>query len=149
MANNDQSKDLLFSKLLPALKSNPFSSEYEGNKPDTVDTYEEVEVNDILSALRSRLFARQSTYTQDSYATLNVMESLVLKHIDDIVKRFNCCSCDRCKCDVAAYALNNLPAKYIVADNKLVTRYEDEIPTRVIMNALVNAVIHVRSNPRH
>ena len=140
---NDSQKDLLFSKLLPALNDNPFSATPQ--EPIEIDEQSE----DVLAALRSRIFARPSNYMPNSYATLNIMESLVIKHIDKVINRFNTCSCDRCKCDIAAFALTSLPPKYIVADPKLAVEMEEEISTKMVMDALVNAVIHVRSNPRH
>ena len=148
MAEKKESgKDLLFSKLLPALSSNPFSATYEGEEPDVYTTVEEEE--DELSALRSRLFARPSTYSVASYATINVMENLVLKNIDHVIKRFNACSCDRCRCDVASYALNHLPAKYRVVEPKNVAKKENAETNKQVMDALVNAAIRVRSKPRH
>ncbi len=146
----ESQKDLLLSKLLPALSHNPFSASYEGEptvltqliEEDTTDT-------DPLVALRSKLFARESNHEADSYATVNVMESLVLKHLDQVVKRFNACSCNKCKCDIAAHALNRLPAHYIVTEPHQSMKIGDELPTKEIMTALVNAVIHVRNNPNH
>ncbi len=146
--NNESQKDLLFSKLLPALNNNPFSSSYDGEKPDIPEMVP-IDDTDPLSSLRSRLFGRSATAGADNYATVNIMESLVLKYLDSAIKRFNTCSCNRCKCDVAAYALNSLTPKYVVADPKRALKIEEEIPTKDIMNAIVNAVIHVRANPRH
>ncbi len=147
---NESSKDMLFSRLLPALKSNPFSSEYEGVIRREMETEVEVSEDDILAALRSKLFAREDEGSgKSAYATLNIMESLVVKYLDQVIKRFNSCSCDRCKCDIAAYALNNLPPKYVVADKEKGLKLEEEISSKLIMSALINAVIKVRSEPRH
>ena len=148
----ESQKDMLFSKLLPALNNNPFSTSYNGQAPAPptapmapVDD----DCQDVLSALRSRLFARPNVYQSDSTATINIMESMVLKYIDQVIARFNTCSCDRCKCDIATHALNHLPPKYIVADPKNIMLTEEEIPTKVIMDALVNAAIAVRAKPKH
>lgn len=156
----ESDKDLLFNKLLPALNENPFSATYDSdsaNTPTFKDTEEDMsaldpdisDTPDSLSALHSRLFARTSSYDTSCFATINIMESLVLKYIDRAIQRFNACGCDRCKCDVAAYSLNNLPPKYIVASPSKVEEAEKEIPQKMVMDALVNAVIHVRTHPRH
>lgn len=42
----------------------------------------------------------------------NYMEDLVLMRIPLIAKQFDCCTCDTCKNDIAAIALNNLPPQY-------------------------------------
>ncbi len=149
MATNESGKDMLFNRLLPALKSNPFTSEYDGEKP-IIHEEMVVDEDDILAALRSKLFAREDeNSTKSSYATLNIMESLVVKYIDQVIKRFNCCNCDRCKCDIAAYALSHLPPKYVVADRDKGLKLEEEIDSKLIMGALISAVVKIRNAPRH
>ena len=47
----------------------------------------------------------------------NVMESLVASTLDEVLSRSpEICSCDRCRLDMLAFALNNLPPRYIVED---------------------------------
>jgi competence protein ComFB len=49
------------------------------------------------------------------YRLVNVMEILVNDTIEDILKtNDNLCKCQRCKLDIAAIALNKLPASYVV-----------------------------------
>ena len=148
MAKNiENSKDLLFSKLLPALSDNPFSSNYESSA--CLEEKEVIPENDAISALRSRLFGRDSSYTASEYATINVMESMVLKRIEQAVKRFNACGCDRCRSDIASHALTNLPPKYIVAHPQNLAKAESEIDQKLVLDAIVNAVLVIRSKPRH
>ena len=146
-AKKDTDKDLLFSKILPALNDNPFSPTYQGAPAEQASAPADEE--DALSALRNKLFARSGSYATDTYATINVMENLVLKYIDQVIRRFNACCCDRCRCDVAAYALNHLPPKYIVAEPTRMQQVEQQITTKLVMDARVNAVIQVRAHPRH
>jgi len=44
----------------------------------------------------------------------NVMETLVMDVIDEMVKQKKLCDCPRCRLDTAAIALNNLPPVYVV-----------------------------------
>lgn len=44
---------------------------------------------------------------------VNLMEETVLNKIDQLWKQTDYCKCDECRFDVAAYALNRLPAKYV------------------------------------
>lgn len=151
-SSNESDKDLLFSKLLPALNNNPFSSTYAGKKPDTAAVAPSPEGDsggDSLSALRSRLFARSDDYSANSYSTINLMENLVLEHLDAAIRRFNSCGCDKCRCEIAAYALNLLPPKYIVADPKSAQSLEKDIPLKPVLDALINAIIYVRAHPTH
>ena len=147
-------KDLMFKKIMPALSENPFSSTYSQNKsPSYEETNSEKfapENPNDLSALKNKLFARSDTFVNTAYAsTINVMENLVLKNLDTAIKRFNTCNCDRCRADISAYALNLLPPKYIVATEEKIHLVEQEIPNKIVMDALIKAVIAVRSHPRH
>lgn len=147
---NDTDKDLLFSKLLPALNNNPFSATYQGaDAEESAAPPEPASADDPLSSLRHKLFARSPEALTNTYVTINVMENLVPKYIDQAIRRFNTCSCDRCRCDIAAHALNNLPPKYTVSSPKEIPEAEDPATTKQIMDALVNAVIYVRSHPNH
>ena len=137
-------KDLLFSKIMPALDSNPFCSD---SSKDPLDA--EASPNS-LSALRDKIFARNTSfYESETIATINVMENLVLKYVDSVIQRFNVCSCDRCRRDICAYALNTLPPKYAVVAASKIERAESVIPNKLIMDALIKAAIQVRANPRH
>lgn len=138
-------KDLMFSKIMPALSDNPFTAPAAAHIPA-----EEPEDTDALSALREKLFARSSDYVEsETIATINVMENLVLKKVDQVMARFNVCTCDRCRCDICACALNILPPRYIVASQSAIAKAEEEIPEKMIMDALIKAVIKVRAHPRH
>lgn len=150
MANTktDTDKDLLFSKLLPALNNNPFSPTYQGGAPAEPLTPESAP-EDAIAALRNKLFARSADKLSGTYTTINIMEHLIPKYIDQAIRRFNSCTCDRCRCDVAAHALNNLPPKYTVVATGNFSCEEDPALTKKIMDALVNAVIYVRSHPGH
>ena len=139
-------KDLMFAKIMPALEDNPFV-----HTPSSVETLSNGDPDySKLSALRDKLFARSGSPSQDgAVSTINVMENLVLQNLDTVIQKFNTCSCDRCRCDVAAYALNLLPAKYIVADPAKLDEVASQISQKLILDALIKAVIAVRAHPRH
>ncbi len=137
-------KDLMFSKIMPALSSNPFSSDSSPVQPEAEAS------PDSLSALRDKIFARSpSFYESEAISTINVMESLVLKNVDAVIKRFNVCSCDRCRRDICAYALNTLPPRYAVVQSSKIEKVEAEIPKKLIIDALIKAAIQIRSHPHH
>ncbi|MBD5540613.1 MAG: late competence development ComFB family protein [Lachnospiraceae bacterium] len=43
----------------------------------------------------------------------NLMEKTVLNKIDQLWKNTDYCKCDKCRLDIATYALNRLPAQYV------------------------------------
>jgi len=82
----------------------------------------------------------------------NYMEDLVKDMLPTVLDKMDICKCDRCKMDILAYALNNLPPKYVV------TRKGD-IYTRLatmqgqfsadIIAAITSGATLVGSRPRH
>jgi competence protein ComFB len=82
----------------------------------------------------------------------NYMEDVVKQLIDEIMKDLNFCSCDKCRLDILAIALNDLPPKYIVTEKgELYTkisalRQQFEVD---VISALTKAAILVKRNPRH
>lgn len=82
----------------------------------------------------------------------NYMEQLVGEMVGDIIKENDCCNCERCRLDVMAIALNNLPSKYIVTKNG--ERYMKLALLREQLNVdviteLTKAAQVVKENKRH
>lgn len=44
---------------------------------------------------------------------INLMEETVLNKIDQLLPDTEYCKCDKCRMDMATYALNRLPAQYV------------------------------------
>ncbi|WMJ21948.1 late competence development ComFB family protein [Paludicola sp. MB14-C6] len=83
---------------------------------------------------------------------LNMMEPLVLQKLDEIIGKFDCCSCDKCKMDIASYALNLLPPKYVATHKGgvFVKLNESEIQNETDLIACITKAIQVVSkNPKH
>ena len=82
----------------------------------------------------------------------NIMEILVERKAETYMELFGLCCCDRCKMDVQALALTDLPAKYVVmGKNELPLRlslYEGRMNTAVTAQIL-RACKVVLAEPRH
>lgn len=82
----------------------------------------------------------------------NYMEEIVFDMVDDILADMNVCTCERCRVDVAAKALNDLPPQYIVTRkgevyskiNNLRAQFEVDV-----IAAITKAAILVKRNPNH
>ncbi|QAT41810.1 late competence development ComFB family protein [Aminipila luticellarii] len=82
----------------------------------------------------------------------NIMESIVLQKLDETIDKLGCCTCDECRLDIASYALNLLPPKYVVT-------YEGEMYSKLdtlslqyeadLLSALSQAAQVVSQNCRH
>lgn len=83
----------------------------------------------------------------------NYMEDAVQNIMSELLEsRNSICKCSRCRLDVVAYALNHLPAKYVVTDKghtyTRVAEMAQQFNADVVV-ALSKAIRHVAKNPRH
>jgi competence protein ComFB len=82
----------------------------------------------------------------------NYMEEIVLSAMQDILRDIKVCTCERCRYDIAAKALNDLPPQYIVTQkgeiyskiNNLKSQFEVDV-----ISAITKAAILVKRNPNH
>ena len=88
----------------------------------------------------------------DEYICFNVTQALVEDKADKYIKMFGLCSCARCRIDVIALALSNLPAKYVVAKpHELIQRlsmYEQKYNAAVVTQVM-SACRKVLDRPHH
>jgi len=82
----------------------------------------------------------------------NYMEDVVFHYLENALADADCCKCQRCRMDIAAYALNRLPIKYVVTRkgemySKLL-ELQQQFKVDVIM-ALLKGIEVVKKNPRH
>lgn len=82
----------------------------------------------------------------------NTMEQIVEDAYDMIKHELDCCTCERCRNDIIAYALNHLPPKYVVtAVGQAYSKLES---LKIQQNADIIAAISqgasvVKQHPRH
>jgi competence protein ComFB len=82
----------------------------------------------------------------------NLMEDAVAYAIVDLHKSCDFCSCEQCRLDILALALNQLPPRYVVTDLGDTYSRADMLETQKevdILGAVLNAVNVVRQHPRH
>ncbi|SCG83300.1 hypothetical protein DW1_1730 [Proteiniborus sp. DW1] len=83
----------------------------------------------------------------------NYMEDAVSKNIDRILDRYkNVCKCNKCKLDITAIALNNLPPRYTVTEKgKLFTKVRELEPQYEvdIIREITKAIKIVSTQPHH
>lgn len=83
----------------------------------------------------------------------NVMEDLVETTLADALARTqDVCACERCRCDMRAFALNNLPPRYIVDEPAAVHAYLEAITHSLRADVVYSvhwAVQMVGTRPRH
>ena len=80
---------------------------------------------------------------------VNLMEAFVEKRLDTALKKFRCCSCERCRKDVLAIALNKLPPLYVIEDDPDIRDLHERERASQVATALVQAILAVKARPLH
>ena len=82
----------------------------------------------------------------------NLTEDIVISELDSMINKLDCCKCDKCRLDIASYALNRLPAKYIATtQGELMSKIsiiDNDFRMRVATELSKGAQV-VKKNPRH
>lgn len=146
MAKNKKQldKDIMFQKIMPVLAGNPFA-DLSGT-----EQFQQQESNaSELSILRARLAPQHKDTAPQHPMPRNAEELAVDGLIDQVIQKFNCCACDHCRRAIAAEALNALPPCYMAEDGQALTEAASHIDSRNVYNALIKAVLKIRTNPPH
>ncbi len=89
---------------------------------------------------------------QEGYSFVNVMEYIIKLRIDEYLEEFSVCDCSRCRADVTALTLTNLPSKYVVVDKNNVSPrlyYYENIYLGKVAVELTKACMSVAKTPHH
>lgn len=82
----------------------------------------------------------------------NLSEDLIDIYLNDCLKNSGICTCDRCRADVRAYALNNMPAHYVVTElgDAFVRVDAMSVQSQAdIVTAITLGINRVKEHPRH
>ncbi len=81
----------------------------------------------------------------------NLMEETVLRKIDQLWPNTNYCKCNKCRLDIAAYALNRLPAKYVQSfEGAMLHKFETStMQTDIEITAVVFKAIQLIGEEPH
>ncbi len=82
----------------------------------------------------------------------NLMEEVVNLSLEDVWKDEKMCKCEKCRLDILAQSLNNLPTRYLVTDRGHAfskTEFLELQKNIDVIKELAVAVRMVKNNPRH
>lgn len=82
----------------------------------------------------------------------NFMEEAVKDVIDNVLKDLDVCKCDKCKLDIMALTLNNLPPKYYDTEKGEVYTKVNELKRQFevdIISQITKAAFYVNQHKRH
>lgn len=82
----------------------------------------------------------------------NIMEDIVYDKLDSIVDSLGCCTCDKCKADIAAYVLNHVTPRYVASEKGEIFSKVQELNQNSntdILRRIVSAAEIIKESPRH
>ncbi|HEX9060696.1 MAG TPA: late competence development ComFB family protein [Clostridia bacterium] len=82
----------------------------------------------------------------------NYMEVIVFNLMNEVLPDINVCTCEKCRLDIAAIALDDLPPKYIVTEKGELYTKIDTLQQQFevdVISAITKAAVLVKRNPRH
>ena len=82
----------------------------------------------------------------------NMMEAFVEEVLEKMAPELDCCTCEQCQSDIAAWALNQLPPRYVATQaggaiskaDTLRIQHLTDVRTAIIQGAEL-----VKEHPRH
>lgn len=146
-------KDLMYKKIMPT--TNKSSNQVEVDKKENYNNDKTLQNDKDISEKETIIFHKKEMNfikeERNDVILYNIMETLVLNKLDAILKKMNCCRCDRCKSDIVALSLNNLKPMYIVATKEEINNKIKELEKSglEVTTAVLKSVLTVRKNPRH
>jgi competence protein ComFB len=90
--------------------------------------------------------------SMSAYNLKNYMEDVVARVADKYLKDSDICQCEKCRLDVMALALNDLPPAYVVTQRGEIfaaidsTYPQSQVDAEV---AVLNAIEMVKTSPKH
>ena len=82
----------------------------------------------------------------------NIMEDIVYEKLDSIIDSLGCCTCDKCKADIAAYVLNHVTPRYVASEKgELFSKVQElnQNSNTEILRKIVSASEIIKERPRH
>ncbi len=91
----------------------------------------------------------QQDQSTEQFDIINLQKQLVEQKLEAAYKKYRCCDCERCRKDITAMALANLPPIYVVKGNQ---EQQSEPTTKQhadAASAVIKAMLTVRAKPHH
>lgn len=82
----------------------------------------------------------------------NYAEVVVLEMADRLIPEYGLCRCEKCRLDVVAISLNQLPAQYVVTEKGALMASADILAMQKstdYLSAVLSAIRLVDASPRH
>ena len=88
----------------------------------------------------------------DDIVLRNLTEDFVMKKLEHVLNTLQCCKCKQCRLDIASYALNRLPSKYVATTQGELISKADGMDAQFdasVTTAIIQGAMLVSKHPRH
>lgn len=86
---------------------------------------------------------------KDTPKFINITKQIVYSNLDEMMKKFNCCTCNLCKQAVILDTLNNVKAEYVFKKHSEVTELIKDKDMSDINKQLIHTIVKIKANPPH
>lgn len=83
----------------------------------------------------------------------NITQDIVFEKLDEMLPNITeICTCERCRYDIVAIALNNLPPRYVVTERGAIFTRVSSLDVQIAADTIIEltkAIEKVTKDPRH
>ena len=145
-------REKMYKKIMPSYAENDGSVDEEDVvQTPTIESADLSELADCSAeAYLNNSEIQKLNNNSNGIAICNITEKIVLRKLEMVLENMGCCKCERCKMDIIALAMNQLPQHYVVDSSNAFEYKADASPVnQEVTSVLLKSALTVRKNPRH
>lgn len=142
-------REKMYRKIMPSYVDSDVEEENEEQTPAA-----DVELSDLANhadeAFRKNPEIMKLNAKSNKYVLSNLTEEIMFSKLEMVLNNMGCCKCEKCRMDIIACAMNQLPPRYVVdTPSAIAARIETSEINKEITSVLLKSALMVRKNPRH
>ena len=142
-------REKMYRKIMPSYADNDVDVDLEESESKPTVELENL-ANNSDEAFKINSEIMELNAKDSKYILANLTEKIMFSKLEMVLDNMGCCKCSRCKMDIIACAMNQLPPRYVVDTPGAVdARIETCDVNREITSVLLKSALTVRKNPRH
>lgn len=131
----------------PKPAPHPVYEPEEPDEPPPHDFQEEMDLSAVAHLLDN--YDAFPPLSEGDGDVVNVVERIVAVWLDEVIARVHGCPCEKCRMDMAAFALNRLQPQYLLAEELSEESFFHRRTVAETVRMLYRAAFQVKAQPRH
>ena len=142
-------REKMYRKIMPSYADGDLSEDND-EQTASADVNLENLADNAEDALKKNSEIMKLNANDNKFKIANLTEEIMFSKLEMVINNMGCCKCDRCRMDIIACAMNQLPPRYVVdTPSAIAARMETSDINRDITSVLLKSALKVRKNPRH